>query len=392
MNILFDRIADILFLPLLYIMAIGLLVFALRIKKYRNIRIAMVALVTLSGMIGWRILFAGSATRYWAAILFPFFLLLVYFFYAAGWGNRIARVLFVGVIAAYLLKDFRLNWNNRAITNAAAVIAADSKQYKRVFASELRMTGLLERIGFYSKTPILSSRYCDGIQIPSILEPARGLYDVCYMIFEDTVKENLSIRQQLNDYGATLLFSQDKDMRKKKKIYVYKFELPPLSNQRLPILEEFCPNGDFENVIVRKEGGYYPRYWWMNAKLVQESAVLNGWSVFFKSNIASLLFSGNMPPIHRNGMLIFSVRASPGSHIRIYCNGYDNNKKDVFHKTIMNAIVPTEKKHQFQIPMRVEDFSRATLVNYRWYIISPDGMYLDDIGFYPKQATPELKL
>ena len=381
------RLMDVLFLPVFWSAVAGITALILRAalkwRSLRDLRAALIWLIVLIGMVGWRFPVAGSSSRYWVAVLFPCILLIVYSCYTVGLGKRIARILFFALVIACLLKDFRLNWNDRAITDAAAAIREDSKQYRHVFVSELERTGFLERIGFYARTPTLSCVYCNGMQLQHIYEPAKGLYEACYLLFKDTPKENLITYEKLKPYGAKLIFSQDKDMRKKKKIYVYKVEIPKQINSQLPKMAEFCQNGNFEDLIKRPNGDVYLRHWGMNgAKLIADNA--GNHFISFKDKSLSLLYTSRLKPLGKDSVLLFYVNASASSHIRIYVFGFDKNNNKIYNKVLMNTIVPEDIAIQFQIPIKNTEIEPATTVSYYWYVISPNGMTMDNIGVFPK--------
>lgn len=356
-----------------------------KIKKFRKSRdtlIAILLVLVLGVMFFWRFLLAGASSRYWAGALIPMFLLIGYFLYGKWFGRGISRLLLCIVICGFIFKDLRFNWNNRAITNAAAAIIADARSYESAFCAEIEKSEVLTRLEYYTPFPALP--YENGIELETILNSARGLYDVCYIITMDDHRKRTSSRKKIEQANAELIFRQDKDMRRREQICVYKLPVPG-RQAPLPITGELWPNGDFEDIEVRSGKETFPRYYGKiaNVSLADREVISGKYSLYSKSAGLSFVHSIQVLPPVEGGTLLFTVSRAPRARIGFYIWKFNEKGKRLSRNIVLNAILPDDKRtHQFQIPFSAEEFEDATRIQCYWYLSAPYGMLLDDFGIY----------
>lgn len=336
----------------------------------------------LAIMILWRLVLKASSSRYWVALLIPMLLLIGYFIYRKWPGIRIARLILGIVIGVYIVRDLQLNWNNRAITNAAEVIVTDAQKYENPFCSEIEKSEILSRIGYYTPIPVLP--YEKGMQLEMLLDSAKGLHDICYIVTMENKKDRMIFLEKMKRVNAELIFSQDKDMRQKKEICVYKVAIDK-QDKKLPIVGELWPNGDFENVVMRVGRGPFPKYYdnIFNVSLSDKEVISGNYSLYSKCAGLSFVYSSLVPPLASNAMILFTVGKAPKARVRFYIWKFDKKGQFLSRKIMMNAVFPgDERTHQFQIPFCAKDFEDAAMIQCYWYLSAPRGLLLDDFGIY----------
>ena len=372
---LIHRLFEILFFPIAYF-GLGCIYLLIRYHKEHKRELFLLAALLLT-MTGWRFFFAQSSTRYWSVILYPALIFAAYF---CSWIKNHIKVLRFGfvLVLTCLIKDFDLNKNNQAIQNAAIAIKRDMQTYQSPVCAELQKSGVLTRIESYIGIPTVSFDELAEIQMSHICEPARGLYDVCYVV---RTGSNQNDNTDMMTYQSKRIFSQDKDMRKKNKICVYKALIPDKTDS-IPIKKELCPNGGFENEGIRN-GKPFPVSWGESGSVDYSSdVVISGEkSIFIKGESSSLLYSAPIPPLSENGFLLFTVKNAKGASIGLYVFGFDETNKRIFIVPMMKTFVNSDTLHQFSIPYNHSCFKDADTVRYYWYIYAPNGLYIDDIGF-----------
>lgn len=351
-------------------------------RKSHDILVAALLTLILCAMLFWRFVLAGASTRYWATSLIPMSLLICYLIYGKWIGRGIARVFLGTILCGFIAKDLRLNWNNRAITNAAAAIVKDARAYEKAFCSEIEKSEMLSRMEYYTSLPILP--YEKGIQLETILNSARGLYDVCYIVTMEKHGKQMPIQEKLKRKNAELIFRQDKDMRKKGQICVYKIPVPKAKDP-LPVVAELWPNGGFEDVVVRSDKNAFPRYYGKIADVfLSDHEVISGnYSLYSKSSGLSFVHSIPISPPVDNGTLLFTVSHAAGARIGFYIWKFNEKGKLLSRDIVLNVVFPDDNRmHQFQIPFSAKDFENAAKIQCYWYLSAPYGMLLDDFGIY----------
>ncbi len=381
-----ERLIDILYEPIFGVVLACVFCILFLLKKSPENKLMKLIAALLAMMILWRFFVAQVSTRYWAAILFPALALAGYVCYLPWWGIRFSRFLIIIVVVACLGKDFHLNWNNRSIINSAEAIKADAKKYSCAFVTEFENSGLLSRIGYYS-----GIRTVDNINKVDLLqcyESAVGVYDVFYIICENEPTEHLNFYEQVKLIGGELLFSRDKEMRGKKKIYVYKILIPPAEKVVFPT-PELVKNGDFEQIVKRtnKDGSSYlfPQSWGRVSgfELEQDNPISGKYSLRVKGLKDMVLYSYDIRKIGQNGIMRFTVKSGRDANIRVIGRGYEEPRKVAFQKTLLNLEIPDDGAYQLQVPLKFSELTGANTIQYFWYISAPNGLIMDDVEFYP---------
>ena len=349
----------------------------------------MVVLTAMLCMIFWRYAIGARSSRYWAAVPIIALPLLSYAVNNLGFGRFFSKGVAIIIFIAFCLKDIRFNYLQRGIRDAAQVIAADSKRYGRAFCADFNDSGIITRIGYYSKLSVVS--YPLGTRLEILRQSATGLYDVCYIVVsEKSSRGEHTVSRILEAAGAEQVFQQYRNMHKKKLIRIYKLPIPQ-QKKMLPITGEIWKNGGFEKISWHKNlnadfpDGYY------NEKsavvLTKESAISGKYSLLCKNIGESFVYSPLVPPPKDDCTILFSIAKAPLARVKFDIWKFDRNGRLISRELLLNVVVPNDDRlHQFQIPYRAEIFKDAAQIRGYWHFSAPYGLLLDDIGIYHQNS------
>lgn len=379
-----------LFEPFFVVMLAGILVIIWSERKHSSVFSHNKLLMGfLLFMIAWRLLLKADSSRYWAATLIPG----LYYGAIFCWTSRFSRKFTYLVVTVLLVvaigRELHFNRYRFFIQNAAQAIVADTQKYQKSFIINLSRT-VGGRLEYYSEIPTIRYNSLSPDELYDELYAARALYTVAYLAFD--VDNHMDWREILpiDKLGAKLIFEEFHNNRQRKKLYVYRIELP-----ELPILtgkgQMFFPNGDFELT-----DGITPLMRWsinygagIPLPCITTERAINGKrSLQLQYGSPATLFSENQIQVSQNGILTFKIKNARNTRLTVYINVHAHKQFGKRSKMIFSLPISDNDEYLFQIPLRVSDYTSEEKINLYWSYISPDGFQFDDVVFYPTEDIP----
>lgn len=336
-------------------------------------------------MLAWRSCYGTTSSRYWAIFIFPALYYTIILCQSIR-QTKIFLIIAVVIIAFAIGKNLHFNPHSRFILNAAETISNDAQNYSKPLIVDCD-TIIANRLAYYTRIPMVSDKFSDQY-LQSQLHALRGLYDVIYLVYNVSKhRHNFRNEKLLHELGAELIFEEFHDRYKKKKTYVYRLPIAPASPIEIPI--ELYSNGGFENLAAKPTlDPAEPALWGCTegagnrVKITTISPAISGERSLLLQRVTPVtLFPHGRTALSYNRNFLFTIKNGNGSDLSVRLDIYGKKIRSI---PLLHVAINTDEIHQFQIPLRMQDFKSDDTFRVYWSITSPDGILIDDVGFGPE--------